>query len=90
MFEQNKTNLWPWVAGLYLVNPSSVASTNHNQTSDFLRYSFLCTAVFIHNTWAIVPAHCLLDPDTYQNFTRDLFEDITREPGEFKTKMKFE
>jgi len=70
---QNATDspdMWRWVVGLYVAKPSTaVRESQEGQTGTQSGYSFLCTAVFVHPVWAVVPAHCILNPETYTRLT---------------------
>ncbi|XP_078492260.1 uncharacterized protein LOC100183060 isoform X2 [Ciona intestinalis] len=53
---------WPWLSGLYVKSPSQKTGPVSPG------YTFLCSVVFIRQSWAVVPAHCLLNPSLYDTY----------------------
>nr|XP_039250166.1 uncharacterized protein LOC120327876 [Styela clava] len=54
----------PWVAGLYIqVHKSDMIQDSITLNDPEKRFLFLCSAVFIRESWLLAPAHCILDPE---------------------------
>ncbi|CAK8690511.1 unnamed protein product [Clavelina lepadiformis] len=66
----SEPSTWPWVAGLYVAKNHFVSLEDSSQAPQELTgYTFLCSVVFIRPMWALVPAHCILNPSLYSAYS---------------------
>ena len=85
---QTATKIWPWVAGLYIVKPRLKVNAAEDETDNAanstteLSHMFVCSAVFIHDNWLVVPAHCILNSSMYERYVQRYFDDLQDESNE--------